>query len=108
MSSYSWPKNLVRTLTFFCSFLWRKIPAIGFKYSSKMSKEGFNPSITWEANLKAVDFLNITLDLTNGKYQPYLKSDNNSLYINILSNQSPNIIKYNNNNNNNNNNKNNI
>ena len=35
----------------------------------------------------------VTLNLTTGKYQPYNKSDNNPLYINILSNHPPNIIK---------------
>ena len=32
-------------------------------------------------------------NLTTGKYQPYNKPDNNPLYINILSNHPPNIIK---------------
>ena len=56
-------------------------------------KDDFNLSITWETNLKAVNFLDVTLNLTNGKYQPYNKPDNNPLYINILSNHPPNIIK---------------
>ena len=55
--------------------------------------EDFNLSITWETNLKAVNFLDVTLNLTNAKYQPYNKPDNNPLYINILSNHPPNIIK---------------
>ena len=55
--------------------------------------EDFDLSITCETNLKAVNFLNVTLSLTTGKYQPYNKSDNNPLYINILSNHPPNIIK---------------
>ena len=37
--------------------------------------------------------LNVTLNLTTGKYQPYNKPDNNPLYIQILSNHPPNIIK---------------
>ena len=59
----------------------------------KIFKEDFNLSITCETNLKAVNFLDVTLNLTTGKYQPYNKPDNNPLYINILSNHPPNIIK---------------
>ena len=43
--------------------------------------------------MKAVNFLDVTLNLTSGKYQPYNKPDNNPLYINILSNHPSNIIK---------------
>ena len=60
----------------------------------KTFKEDFNLSITCETNLKAVNFLDVTLNLTTGEYQPYNKPDNNPLYINILSNHPPNIIKY--------------
>ena len=59
----------------------------------KIFKEDFDLSITCETNLKAVNFLDVTLNLTTGKYQPYNKPDNNPLYINILSNHPPNIIK---------------
>ena len=59
----------------------------------KIFKEDFNLSITCETNLKAVNFLDVTLNLATGKYQPYNKPDNNPLYINILSNHPPNIIK---------------
>ena len=48
----------------------------------------FDLSITCEIN-----FLDVTLNLTTGKYQPYNKPDNKPLYINILSNHPPNIIK---------------
>ena len=37
--------------------------------------------------------LDVTLDLTTGKYKPYNKPDNIPLYINIKSNHPPNIIK---------------
>ena len=53
----------------------------------------FNLSITCETDLKSVNFLYITLNLTTGKYQSYNKSDNNPLYVNILSNHPANIIK---------------
>ena len=63
------------------------------KYFIKIFQEDFDVSITCETNLKAVNFLDVTLNLTTGKYQPYNKPDNNPLYINILSNHPPNIIK---------------
>ena len=59
----------------------------------KIFNEDFNLAITCETNLKAVNFLDVTLNLTTSKYQPYNKPDNNPLYINILSNHPPNIIK---------------
>ena len=59
----------------------------------KIFKEDFDLNITCETNLKAVNFLDVTRNLTTGKYQPYNKPDNNPLYINILSNHPPNIIK---------------
>ena len=59
----------------------------------KIFKEDFDLSITCETNLKAVNFLDVTLNLTTGKYQPYNKPDNNLLCINILSNHPPDIIK---------------
>ena len=46
-----------------------------------------------KASVMWMVLLYITLNLTTGKYQPYNKPDNNPLYINILSNHPPNIIK---------------
>ena len=43
--------------------------------------------------MKAVKFLDVTLNLTTGKYLPCNKPDNIPLYIKILANHSPNIIK---------------
>ena len=50
----------------------------------KIFKEDFNLTM---------NFLDVTLNLRTGKYQSYNKPDNNPLYINILSNHPPNIIK---------------
>ena len=58
----------------------------------KIFKEDFDLSITCKTNLKAVNFLNVTLNLTTGKYQAYNQPDDNPLYIDILSNHPPNII----------------
>ena len=50
-------------------------------------------SITIEINLKCTDFLDITLDLTTGKYYPYRKPNDVLLYIDARSNHPPNITK---------------
>jgi hypothetical protein len=42
--------------------------------------------ITIEVNLKTVNFLDITLDLTNETYKPYHKPNDNPLYIHASSN----------------------
>ena len=59
----------------------------------KIFNEHFDFSITCETNSKSVNFLDVTLNLTIGKYQPYNKPDHNPLCINILSIHPPNIIK---------------
>ena len=50
----------------------------------KIFKEDLDLSITCETKLKAVNFLDVTLNLTVGKYHSYNKPDNNPLYVNIL------------------------
>ena len=52
-----------------------------------------NPNITSETNLKAVGFQDLTLNLTTCKCQPSKKPNNNPLYIKILSDHAPDIIK---------------
>ena len=59
----------------------------------KIFKQEFDLNITSETNLKIVNFLNVTLNLWTGKYQPYNKPDNDPLYIDVNSNHPPNIIK---------------
>ena len=56
-------------------------------------RKEFQLSIVCETNLKIVDFLDVTLDLTTGKYKPYNKPGNIPLNINVKSNHPPNIIK---------------
>ena len=50
-------------------------------------------NIVCDANLKIDNFLDVTLNLSNGKYQPYKKPGNSPLYININSNHPSNIKK---------------
>ena len=40
-----------------------------------------------------MNFEDVTLDLTTGKYKPYYEPGNIPLYINVKSNHPPNIIK---------------
>ena len=49
--------------------------------------------ITIEANKKIVNFLDVTLNLTTGKYAPYNKPNNTPLYVHKKSNHPPGIIK---------------
>ena len=50
-------------------------------------------SITSEANLKVVNFLDITLDLNTGLYKPYMKENDLPLYVNSSSNHPPLVIQ---------------
>ena len=56
-------------------------------------RKEFQLNIVCETNLKIVKFLDVTLDLTTGKYKPYNKPGNIPLYINVKSNYPPNVIK---------------
>ena len=49
--------------------------------------------ITIQSNLKSVDYLDITLNLTNGLFQPFRKPNDEPLYINTKSNYPPTVIK---------------
>ena len=63
------------------------------KHIAKIFKD-LGLKITIEANLKVVDYLDITLDLNSGKYYPYRKPNDNPVYINSRSNHPPVIIKH--------------
>ena len=56
-------------------------------------KNEFQLKINCNTNLKIVNFLDVTFDLTTGKYKPYNKPGNIPLYINVKPNHPPNIIK---------------
>ena len=49
--------------------------------------------ITIQSNLKSVNYLDITLNLTNGLFQPFRKPNDEPLYINTKSNHSPIAMK---------------
>ena len=49
--------------------------------------------ISIKANLKVENYLDITLDLSTGKYYPYRKPDDKPVYIHTHSNHPPSILK---------------
>ena len=49
--------------------------------------------ITIDANLKTVDFLDITMDLRTGIHKPFMKENNTPLYVHRESNHPPSILK---------------
>ena len=53
----------------------------------------YNLRITIDANLKTVNFLDITMDLNSELFKPYTKPNDKPLYVNKQSNHPPSIIK---------------
>ena len=49
--------------------------------------------ITIEVNRKAVNYLDITMNLSDGTYRPYLKPNSTPIYINVKSNHPPQVLK---------------
>ena len=49
--------------------------------------------ITSQANLKVVNFLDVTLDLKSESFKPYLKPGDRPVYVSAHSNHPPSIIK---------------
>ena len=45
------------------------------------------------SNIRIVNFLDVTLELSNNSYKPFIKTYQNPSYINIYSNHPKNIIK---------------
>ena len=50
-------------------------------------------SITIDANLKVVNFLDVTFDLNTGLYKPFMKTNDKPIYVNKNSNHPPSILK---------------
>ena len=49
--------------------------------------------ITIDVNADEVNFLDVTFSLSNGRYKPYSKPNNEILYINKQSNHPPTILR---------------
>ena len=60
---------------------------------SKLFNEWFDLRITWEANLRVVNYLDISLNFEDGSYRPYRKDDSIPVYIHKDSNHPPHIKK---------------
>ena len=58
----------------------------------EFKKQGLNISIS--TNQKICNFLDVTLNLTDGTHYPYRKPNNETLYIDTNSNHPPTIIKH--------------
>ena len=55
--------------------------------------EQFGLKITAESNLHVVNFLDVTFNLSTGKYKPYRKPNDDPLYIHKHSNHPPSILR---------------
>ena len=58
----------------------------------EFKKQGLNISIN--TNLRICNFLDVTLNLSDGTFYPYRKQNNETLYIDSNSNHPPTIIKH--------------
>lgn len=54
----------------------------------------FGLKITVQANLKSVDFLDVSLNLQTCRYQPYRKPGDRPIYVNSDSNHPPSVLKH--------------
>ena len=59
----------------------------------KLFTNVFNLNIVCEINLKPLNFLDLTLNLPPGEYEPYSKLEDKPLSINLNSGHPPNILK---------------
>ena len=50
-------------------------------------------SITIDANIKSVNFLDVNLNLENETYKPYMNPNDFPLYVDTQSNHPPNILR---------------
>ena len=62
------------------------------KHFCKLFKD-HDLELTIQCNRKVVNFLDVTLNLENSTYRPYLKDNNKIIYVNTESNHPPSIIK---------------
>lgn len=69
----------------------QKIENIKKKLCNLFKRHGLR--ITVEANSKIVNYLDVTLNLPNGSYSPFMKSNNSLRYVNKQSNHPPQITK---------------
>ncbi|PFX21324.1 hypothetical protein AWC38_SpisGene14200 [Stylophora pistillata] len=75
-----------------CKATPREMEKIKQQVSNVFKSNGLK--ITIEANKKTVHFLDVTFDLTSGIYKPFMKPNNNFLYVHRQSNHPPALLKY--------------
>merc|ERR1711873_160545 len=69
----------------------RQVEILKKKICQVFAKNGLR--VTIEANLKVVNFLDVTFDLNNDVYKPYMKDNYSPVYVNKQSNHPPLILK---------------
>ena len=69
----------------------RQVEILKKKICQVFEKNGLR--VTIEANLKVVNFLDVTFDLNNEVYKPYMKDNHSPLYVDKQSNHPPLILK---------------
>ena len=69
----------------------RQIEMMKKKLCRIFKDNGF--SITIDANIKSVNFLDLNLNLENETYKPYMKPNDFPLYVDTQSNHPPNILR---------------
>ena len=69
----------------------RQVEILKKKICQVFAKNGLR--VTIEANLKVVNFLDVTFDLNNEVYKPYMKDNYSPVYVNKQSNHPPLILK---------------
>ena len=74
-----------------CKATPKQIEKIKQEVSEILKSNGLK--ITIEANKKAINFLDVTLDLTSGSYKPFMKPNNKILYVHRQSNHPPALLK---------------
>lgn len=74
-----------------CKATPREIEKIKQEVSNAFKSNGLK--ITIDANKKAVNFLDVTFDLTTESYKPYMKPNNKLLYVHLQSNHPPALLK---------------
>ena len=62
------------------------------KHINKIFEE-LGLKVTIETNMKKVDFLDVTLNLYDNTYQPYMKENTTPIYVNTQSNHPPKVIQ---------------
>ena len=69
----------------------RQLEGIKKQICAVFKDEGL--AITIEANKKEVNFLDVTMDLRDGLYKPFIKPNDNPEYVHKMSNHPPSILK---------------